>query len=301
MALLLAVAGGVMYFLWNRRSDKSSWRQSLGDTTMVVAPDDEPRAAPRPQQPPAASVVVQPQAPSPLSEPGLSVASQAAPKPIAPNSVAPLPDLPDIAGVDVDLMDMDPAAFNRLLSQRVTESGSLLTTNPPELIRKHFNHVSSLDAIQQAEFFMKLGKTDQALEVLETKIRSNPSDCPFVYLEILRIANANSLKTDFRQFREEFEKVFNARIPEFALFRDEGRDLEAYASLLLHITAIWPTANVLDVIEACVLRDPELMNAEPFDLAAFRDLVTLHGIVYAQYFEDSPDDSSDSQHVHLDF
>lgn len=267
--LLLACIAG-MFLIWNRRTETTNWQNSQAGTTVMAPPVDHQEERP------------------PLHSDSL------------PTQLSPLIDPREVAGVDVDLMDIDADAFGRLLTQRTTDHAPLATAHSAHQSRTHFNNESSFDIRQQAEFFMKLGKTDQALEVLEQRIRANPVDCPLVYLDILRIANANSLKTDFRQFRDEFEKIFNARVPEFALFKDEGRTLDAYPALLQHITALWPAASVMDVVEACILRDPELMNAEPFDLAAFRELITLHGLVHAHHFADAKGENSDSQHVSLD-
>lgn len=166
-----------------------------------------------------------------------------------------------------------------------------------------FNTSKMFDLRQQAEFFTKLGKLDEAIEALEKRIRENSKDCPLVYLELLRVANQHSLKTDFRQFRDEMMQVFNVNVPEFALFRDEGRNLEAYPGVLSHIRQLWPTPQVMDVIEACVLITPGEKNAARFDLAAFRDLVMLHGLIHfqtSQGQEHDAEENMDSEHVSLD-
>jgi hypothetical protein len=78
-------------------------------------------------------------------------------------------------------------------------------------------------------------------------------------------------------------ELFNAAIPEFALFRDEGRKLEAYPALLEHINSQWESSDVLDVIEACILRDPEATESDPFDVAAFRELLKMHAAAIEQH------------------
>jgi hypothetical protein len=147
----------------------------------------------------------------------------------------------------------------------------------------NFNADALLDIRQQADFFAKLGKVDDALELLEKGIHANPVESPLLYLDLLVIANNFSRKTDFRQFRTEFVALFNAKIPEFALFRDEGRKLDAYPALLEHINSQWDSPNVLDVIEACILRDPDASDSDPFDLAAFRELLHMHATALEQH------------------
>jgi tetratricopeptide (TPR) repeat protein len=172
--------------------------------------------------------------------------------------------------IDVNLLDLDEASFGEMMGAK---PGAFPVTKS----RHHnFNADSLVDLRQQAEFLAKLGKVDEALQVLERAIQSNPVESPLLYLDLLVIANNFSRKTDFHHFRTEFVALFNAEVPEFALFRDEGRKLDAYPALLDHLRGQWESPNVLDVIEACILRDPDATESDPFDLAAFRELLDMH-------------------------
>ena len=178
--------------------------------------------------------------------------------------------------IDVNLLDLGGAALH--------QAGDLSTVIPETIPRyRNFNADVLVDLRQQADFLAKLGKVDDALEVLEGGIKANPVESPLLYLDLLTIANNFSRKTDFRQFRAEFMELFNAAIPEFALFRDEGRKLEAYPALLEHINSQWESSDVLDVIEACILRDPEATESDPFDVAAFRELLKMHAAAIEQH------------------
>ena len=44
------------------------------------------------------------------------------------------------------------------------------------------------------------------------------------------------------------------------------------------ISGLWPKPEVLLAIESCVFRDPWANKSQPFDLAAFTDLLLLHGV-----------------------
>jgi hypothetical protein len=175
-----------------------------------------------------------------------------------------------VENIDVNLLDLDESSFGEVMGD---QAGNVAATPA----RHHnFNADALVDIRQQAEFLAKLGKVDAALEVLEGGIRANPTESPLLFLDLLVVANNFSRKTDFRQFSAEFAQLFNATVPEFALFRDEGRKLETYPALRDHISSQWESPQVLDVIEACILRDPEASESAPFDLAAFRELLTLH-------------------------
>jgi hypothetical protein len=175
-----------------------------------------------------------------------------------------------VEDIDVNLLDLDESSFSEIMGE---QAGNVAVTTT----RHHnFNADALVDIRQQAEFLAKLGKVDAALEVLEGGIRANPAESPLLFLDLLVVANNFSRKTDFRQFSAEFAQLFNATVPEFALFRDEGRKLETYPALREHIHSQWESPQVLDVIEACILRDPDASKSAPFDLAAFRDLLALH-------------------------
>jgi hypothetical protein len=185
---------------------------------------------------------------------------------------------------DVNTEDVDKASFDALVADQTSKQKAATTEPSPDkrsatgLPRSNFNADYLVDLRQQAEFLAKLGKVDEALEVLEGGIRSNPKESPLLFMDLLGIANNFNRKTDFRQFRELFVQLFNVSVPEVALSSEEGRSLDAYPALLEHINSQWESPHVLDVIEACILRDPDARESDPFDLAAFRELVNMHGV-----------------------
>lgn len=266
--VLICLAG--MATLWNRRKEANDWQQSVRDERNA-----------QPSHPVSAHA-------NPTASP------EASPVPVFGavdhDSTMQMPVMRDDQdlNVDVNLMDMD-TDFTRLMTPAPVlhvptpkPDFQSVRFNESQFSHQDFNSDAITDVRQQAEFFEKLGKVDQAIDVLEQRIRQNSKDTPLLYLDLLRISNEHDLKTDFRQFRDEFVQLFNVNIPEFVMFRDEGRSLESYPSLLQHISKLWPTDSALDVIEACVLRDPLEKNADPFDVSAFSDLVLLHGVAYKQ-------------------
>jgi hypothetical protein len=212
--------------------------------------------------------------------------------------------------IDVDLVDMDDEAFDNMLKTQPpppTQPAAFAVGAHEAQVFKDsgfapsdFNTDSMFDLRQQADFFVKLNKTDEAIEALEKRIRANDKGSPLLYLDLLRIAFQQSLKTDYRQFRDEFEGLFNAKVPEFALFKNEGRGLESYPAVINHIAALWPSARVLDVLESCILKDPYEKTADPFDLEAFRELVLLHGIAHRLNQKDASSGVADGSGEHVD-
>jgi hypothetical protein len=288
MALLVLVAGGTAAAIlaWNRRAPEG-WQ--------TAAPPLKTRAA-------AA-------APIPAHVPQMEEADHWSPAPpdTHPATVALKTTAAQRrASQAPDPLDMGPEDFKNSVSVSTpadVSNSDMMGFDEPRLLHTDLNPPGLIDLQQEAEFFTTLGNTNAAIEVLEKRIRQNPEDCPLLYLQLLQIANQHNLKTDFRQYREECMQWFNVEVPEFALFRHDGRSLEDYPELLAHITRLWPDAKVMDVIETCALYDPQAQVAARFDMAAFRDLIALHGVArYVAYHrpKERAPDPSEAEHIALD-
>lgn len=134
------------------------------------------------------------------------------------------------------------------------------------------------DIQQQAEFFVSVGEHDQAVEVLKKHIATHQETSPSAYLELLRLYHALGRSTDFAQLRAQFSKHFNAQVPEFSAFSVQGRTLDHYVDALAAIEADWTSSSVVQVLEKLLFRRDADAQIEPFDLAAFDDLLLLLAI-----------------------
>lgn len=283
-ALLLLVAGATaaVFWAWNRRAPVG-WQSE-----------------PQPSRPLAAAV------PLPAELPQMEPADHWSPAPPDTHPARVTKSGPQRKQATPDLLDLGPDDFRNSVSVSTSadvSNSDMMGFDEPRLLHTDLNAPALLDIQQQAEFFATLGKANAAIELLEKRIRQNPQDCPLLYLQLLHIANQHNLKTDFRQFREECMQWFNVDVPEFALFRHEGRSLEDYPELLSHITGIWPSTKVMDAIENCALRDPQAQVADRFDMAAFQDLIVLHAVARHRAYhrtEDKAPDPSEAEHISLD-
>lgn len=134
-----------------------------------------------------------------------------------------------------------------------------------------------VDVQQHADFFVSLGQYEQAIEVLQQHLDEHQDMSPLGFLELFRIYHQQGRKDDFNALRARFERRFNAHVPNFAAFADEGLGLEDYPATLLSIETAWGHVRVLDTIEANLLRHPD-DSGRPLDLAAYRDLLMLYGV-----------------------
>lgn len=133
------------------------------------------------------------------------------------------------------------------------------------------------DVQQHADFFVSLGQYEQAIEVLKQHLDERQDMSPLAFLELFGIYHQLGRKDDFAALRNRFQQRFNARIPSFAAFTDEGLGLEDYPATMLAIETAWGHVRVLDTIEANLSRHPE-DTGQPLDLAAYRDLLMLYGV-----------------------
>jgi pilus assembly protein FimV len=200
--------------------------------------------------------------------------------------------------MDVSLVEMSESNFDTLM--RSGQAHGALRKGPlpaatdmastrvqPMEIARSINSEQIFDIRQQAAFFVSLGQTDQAVRILENSINESGESSPLLYLDLLDIFHNLGLKQDYHQFREDFNLLFNSRVPEFSDYRNEGRSLEEYPHVLAHVTALWSTVKAQMVIEASIFRDPLDDKSKPFDLAAFRDLLLLHAIAQSNTRGDS--------------
>lgn len=195
--------------------------------------------------------------------------------------------------VDVSLVEMSTSTFDRLMQSSGSHSAkrNARDTVPMTVAkvdetaatvamasRPRINSDELIDIRQRAEFFVSLGQTDQAVQVLEARIAQDGASCPQAYLDLLRLFHSLGLKADFKLLADDFVSLFNAQLPGFTQFDDEGLSLEAYPGVLDRLIAAWNKPNVLEIIEPMVFRDPAGDGAAAFDLAAFLDLLMLHAV-----------------------
>ncbi|MES2398783.1 MAG: hypothetical protein V4573_02255 [Pseudomonadota bacterium] len=135
------------------------------------------------------------------------------------------------------------------------------------------------DVQQQADFFVSLGQTEQAIEVLRDHISENVQTSALVYLDLFNLYHQLGHEEDYEELRQTFNRLFNSKVPAFQLYKDKdaGAGLETYQIAMSRIEALWPSAKVLEIIEESIFRKPDA-GAEAFDLEAYRELLMLYSV-----------------------
>ncbi|MBI2751762.1 MAG: hypothetical protein HYX43_21115 [Burkholderiales bacterium] len=140
------------------------------------------------------------------------------------------------------------------------------------------NTQEMLDVRQQAEFFMTLGQHEDAIETLKDSIERSADSNPLVYLDLLRVLHTLGRKTEYDQYRADFNALFSGQVPLYSEFNQPREGLEAYPDVCRRICELWPSQEALDCMEACMVRTQGDDPAQGFTLEAFRDLLMLHSV-----------------------
>ncbi len=136
-----------------------------------------------------------------------------------------------------------------------------------------------LDSRQQAEFFMALGRHDEAVGVLERAIKLATKPNPWMYLDLLALYHNLSRKEDYEACRGAFTQLFMGRVPTYAHYLQPSLGLETYADLCETISTLWTSPKgAIDFMERRMLRANGTVVVPEIDLEAFCELLMLHSI-----------------------
>jgi hypothetical protein len=133
------------------------------------------------------------------------------------------------------------------------------------------------DIQEQADFFMSLDQPDQAIEVLKNHITDNVETSALAYMDLFDIYHRTGRQKEYADLREEFNRVFNAQVPEFSLFGAHSDGLEGFPAVLKNIQDVWLTHQAMDVIEESIFRQPE-EGHQVLDMLAYRELMLLYAL-----------------------
>lgn len=133
------------------------------------------------------------------------------------------------------------------------------------------------DLQQQVDFFVSLGKQEQAITLLRRHLVDNVKTSALVYLDLLNLYHQTGNEADFEDLRDDFNRVFKMHVAPFRSFGGVAAGTAAYAAVLLRVQAVWPTRQAFQVLEDALFRDPG-NPAEVLTLEEYRELLLLHAV-----------------------
>jgi hypothetical protein len=207
---------------------------------------------------------------------GAVLASELDPSPLPATTTDAALDAPirsDSVGFDLGL--------NHALSDELLHKSFEATTVHAPFEVNSIRHISVepiIDIRQQAEFFVSLGQSERALNLLKKQIAESTEPNPLVYLDLILLYQTMGFKSDFRECRSVFHQLFNGVIPDFEAVNLQERDIEDYPQVVERLVELWPRTEALVFLSACIFNDMRVQPRQTFDLMAFRDLLMLHAM-----------------------
>jgi tetratricopeptide (TPR) repeat protein len=270
IAALLACLGGAA-FLWTRRANFGErapwWRGESAQESMYEPAASKPLVVERPgdlgkfdRAEDSAVAAKSSRAEKSATVQSVDIdldLSEASPS-------APTSQFPSFIPPSVEAKDSELSSYSRR-DFGLSLSGALRYVNTKEM----------LDVRQQADFFMALGRHEEAIAVLESGIARTADANPLVYLDLLKLFHTLSRKSDFDLCRDKFNQLFTCLVPIYTNFHLSGNSLDAYPQVCAQIANLWPTSQAIEYIEFCLVRTPADAPEQGFDMEAYRDLLLL--------------------------
>lgn len=135
-----------------------------------------------------------------------------------------------------------------------------------------------VDLHDKADFFLSIGEHEQAIGMLAAHVHDAVETSPLAWLDLLELYRRFGRRAEYERLRAQYQGRFRAWTPGFDHFEQPAPGLDHHAGAMARIAALWPSADVLDVIAELLFRAPELPGAEPFGREAYRDLVLLYHV-----------------------
>lgn len=198
-------------------------------------------------------------------------------------------EVPAEADADIDLGFTDSTIDGAAAPIRPASSGATPRSTPSRWPGSDFapSNVGAarllkaeelIDIQQQAAFFQSIGDPDRAVAVLENHLQQQAEASPLVWLDLLDTYHELDRRQDYERVRAVFEEHFHTQVADFDAFGGRQDGLEGYGATLERIVQLWPSPDVLEVIEDALLRRPGAGASEALDLEAYRELVLLYNV-----------------------
>lgn len=132
------------------------------------------------------------------------------------------------------------------------------------------------DLEQQVDFFLALGQTESAVDLLVSHIRGTGGNSALPYIKLMEVYRQQGDSESHERTRKRFNQRFNAHAPAWGEDPRAGRSLEQYPEVVIRLQRVWSSPlDALAELESLLYRRS---RGELFDLPAFRDVLVLHGM-----------------------
>ena len=188
---------------------------------------------------------------------------------------------PTAVGVTQDDLNSGPLSIQLLDTSAnfVNETGAFTAPVPLNVTAVGNDHVTVeelIDLEQQVEFFLVLGQSEAAIELLQARINFGGASA-LPYLKLLEIHQRQGEEMYFNEVAASFAKRFDALAPTWGADLNSGRDLEAYAAVVKRVQGRWadPAASMA-LLQDLLSKGGD--TGHGFDLPAYRELLFLYSV-----------------------
>lgn len=260
---------GLLGFLFRQRRSQQAAPQFATSTTAVVHADDAIFAPTLTDVEPTATGV----------QAATSAAARTASPVAAPAPVAKITSPPAV--VATAAVAPNPIVRNPAAATAEREASDRLN-NPLFQLRDTTRHVDVTELSQvtdEAQVYVDLGRSDQAIEILRDHIEQQVGDrdSPAAWLMIFDLYRRTNNRAGYDELAPKFRTHFNGRMPDWdnyghELALDDG--LEAFPHLVAVLQRDWGTPDARKFLEE-LLYDNRGGSRLGFSLAAYRDILLL--------------------------
>ncbi|ALT76940.1 hypothetical protein AT984_06810 [Paucibacter sp. KCTC 42545] len=290
---VLALSGAVA-FLWHSRRrerilhERAWWREGDGPATAAdagtgaavsVATPVAAAAALAASDAPSTTVPVPLDGAKPVDEQTVVLPYQ-----LASDADAPPADAAAGAALELELLPADHVAASPVASaeplsvQLLDEDLTWHTGNTPAgpSLDSHVSVELLIDLEQQVDFFLVLGQTESAVELLQERIRTGTASA-LPYLKLMEIHQSHGQQAEFAAVAQSFAERFGAVAPTWGDDVNHGRELADYPDALRLLQLQWSDSGASMACLQQLLSEGNL-GTTGFDLPAYRELLFLYSV-----------------------
>ncbi|MBB4841577.1 hypothetical protein HNP55_000072 [Paucibacter oligotrophus] len=140
----------------------------------------------------------------------------------------------------------------------------------------HVSVEELIDLEQQVDFFLVLGQTEAAVELLLVHIHTETVSA-LPYLNLMEIYQRQGNRTGFNEIADRFARRFHGLPPTWGQDMRQGRHLEAYTEVMSMLQLGWPNSHgSMATVQSLLAKGDE--QSIGFELPAYLDLLLLYSV-----------------------
>jgi hypothetical protein len=260
--------------LWAHMSDQPDWKAQSSLSSAKARKSAASHSKTTPIRSNATTLEASPVKSSDPVSAGVSASALSA----SANSQASPPIAPSSAVIRSVKQDKKGARSSGSGSGRsgfgLSDFGTSSSFSPPRVVAAE----ELFDIQEQADFFLSLDQPDQAIEVLKNHITDSVEVSALSYMDLFDIYHRTQKRAEYTELRQEFNRVFNAQVPDFDEYGTSSLGLEGEPEVLRSIQEAWTDpVQAQDLIEESIFRQPG-QDHMPMDMLAYRELMLLYSL-----------------------